>query len=433
MVNSLTPKQVVKELDKFIIGQDLAKRKVAIALRNRFRRQQVDTKMKDEIMPNNIIMIGPTGVGKTEIARRLAGLTASPFIKAEASKFTEVGYVGRDVESIIRDLMEIAVTMVKKEKRELVKEKALKGAEERLLNILLPQPKKIKKEDPRLRKDLQKRFLEGKLDTAVIEIEKKETFPGITAIPLGIGFESLLQDLGSREHFQTKKVTVYEAFQIFVKEETDKLVDKEKVVEEAKQLTENFGIVFIDEIDKVAGRESKGGPDVSRSGVQRDLLPIIEGSSVMTKYGFVKTDHILFIAAGAFHMSKPSDLLPEMQGRFPIRVQLDNLTEKDFQRILVEPENALTKQYESLFATEKEKITFTKKAICKLAYYAARANEKTENIGARRLQTVMSTLLEDYLFEMPDVIYGEIKITEKNVVSKLKDLIEDENLSKYIL
>ena len=427
---SLTPKQIVEELDKFIIGQDNAKKKVAIALRNRFRRQQVAPEIQEDIMPNNIIMIRPTGVGKTEIARRLAKLSNAPFIKVEASKFTEVGYVGRDVESMVRDLMEIAITIVKEEKSDLVKEKALEDAEERLLDSLLPHLKKVK--DSQLREALRKRFHAGKLDDIVIEIQEKEERPRSIPGLLGVPFENILQTIRQRP-LQVKRVTIREAFRIFTREETSKLVDEAKVIEEARKQTENYGIIFIDEIDQVAGRESKRGPNVSRSGVQRDLLPIVEGSSVITKYGFIKTNHILFIAAGAFYMSKPSDLLPELQGRFPIRVQLDSLTEDDFQKILVEPQNALTKQYKSLFAAENEKLTFTKESICKLAHYAARINERVENIGARRLQTLVAALLEDYLFEMPTKSYGKITITEEDVVRKLQKLTEDKNLSKYIL
>jgi ATP-dependent HslUV protease ATP-binding subunit HslU len=441
-VGSLTPRQIVKQLDKYIIGQDKAKRAVAIALRNRFRRQMVDEELREEIMPNNIIMIGPTGVGKTEIARRLARLAEAPFIKVEASKFTEVGYVGRDVESMVRDLTSFSVNMVKSSKSEEVKKKAKKRAEERLLDLLLPSSKQavIDKDNMKqTREKLQELLHNGVLKKRMVEIDTEEAAASFTAVIPQIGMEEI--DINFREMIEnilpkkkrTRKVTVEDAEKILIQEETQKLIDMDAVINEAKLRVENSGIIFIDELDKIAGKGYKSGPDVSRSGVQRDLLPIIEGSTVMTKYGFVRTHHILFIAAGAFNMAKPSDLIPELQGRFPIRVELNSLTEDDFKRILVEPENALIKQYTALLNTENEKITFTPDAIGQIAHYAATVNENAENIGARRLHTIMSALLEDYLFDIPDVHFGDIKITKEIIENKLKDLVEDEDLSKYIL
>jgi ATP-dependent HslUV protease ATP-binding subunit HslU len=440
---ALTPTQIVSKLDKYIIGQDKAKRAVAIALRNRYRRQRVEDALREEIMPNNIIMIGPTGVGKTEIARRLANLAEAPFIKVEASKFTEVGYVGRDVESMVRDLTSIAVNMVREKKAEEVKDKAEKRAEERLLDLLLPPtPSTLENQENQrqTREKFRQLLHDGVLNKRTVEIHTEETPSGFTAVipPLGmeemdINFREMIENILPKKK-RTKKVTVEEARQILVMEETQKLVDMDAVIHEAKLRVENSGIIFVDEIDKIAGKGGyKGGPDVSRSGVQRDLLPIIEGSTVMTKYGFVRTDHILFIAAGAFHMTKPSDLIPELQGRFPIRVELNSLTEDDFKRILVEPENALIKQYTALLHTENENIAFTDDAIAQIAHYAAVVNEKAENIGARRLHTIMTALLEDYLFDIPDVKFGEIRITREIVEQRLKDLVEDEDLSKYIL
>ena len=441
--SSLTPKQIVRELNKYIIGQDKAKKAVAIALRNRFRRQMVPKDLREEITPNNIIMIGPTGVGKTEIARRLANLAEAPFIKVEASKFTEVGYVGRDVESMVRDLTSISVNMVKSKKAEEVKEKAKKRAEERLLDLLLPSSAKQTLAEDNLkntREKLRELLHTGALKKRQVEISTEETQASFAAVIPSLGMEEI--DVNFREMIEnimpkkkkTRKVTVENAEQILIQEETQKLLDMDEVINEAKLRVENSGIIFIDEIDKIAGRGGyKGGPDVSRSGVQRDLLPIIEGSTVMTKYGFVRTHHILFIAAGAFHMTKPSDLIPELQGRFPIRVELNSLTEEDFKKILTEPENALIKQYTALLATETEKITFTEDAIAQIAHYAAIVNERTENIGARRLHTIMSSLLEDYLFDIPDKHFGNIEITKEIVDKKLKDLVEDEDLSRYIL
>ncbi len=441
-VGSLTPRQIVSKLDKYIIGQNKAKKAVAIALRNRFRRQMVGDELKEEIMPNNIIMIGPTGVGKTEIARRLAKLAEAPFIKVEASKFTEVGYVGRDVESMVRDLTSISVNMVKSRRAEEVKEKAKKRAEEKLLDLLLPAIKKAEDDKENLkqtREKLRELLHAGVLKKRMVEINTEESSTSFTAVIPQMGMDEI--DINFREMIEnilpkkkrTRKVTIDEAKQILTQEETQKLIDMEMVVNEARLRVENSGIIFIDEIDKIAGKGYKGGPDVSRSGVQRDLLPIIEGSTVMTKYGLVRTQHILFIAAGAFHMTKPSDLIPEIQGRFPIRVELNSLTEEDFKRILTEPENALIKQYTALLDTENENITFSYDAISKIAHYAAVVNDKAENIGARRLQTIMSALLEDYLFDIPDVKFGKIAITKEIVDDKLQNLVEDKDLSRYIL
>jgi len=441
-VGSLTPRQIVKKLDKYIIGQDKAKKAVAIALRNRFRRQMVEEELREEIMPNNIIMIGPTGVGKTEIARRLAKLAEAPFIKVEASKFTEVGYVGRDVESMVRDLTSISVNMVKSKRAEEVKEKAKKRAEERLLDLLLPPPKKPPLDTANLtetREKLRQLLHDGVLKKRTVEIHTAESSANFTAVipqmgmdEIDINFREMIENILPKKQ-RTRKVTVEEASQILGQEEIQKLIDMEAVINEAKLRVENSGIIFIDEIDKIAGKGYKSGPDVSRSGVQRDLLPIIEGSTVMTKYGLVRTQHVLFIAAGAFHMTKPSDLIPEIQGRFPIRVELNSLTEEDFKRILTEPENALIKQYTALLATENEKITFTPDAIAQIAHYAAVVNDKAENIGARRLQTIMSALLEDYLFDIPDVKFGNIPITKDTVNKQLQNLVEDKDLSRYIL
>lgn len=452
-IDALTPRQIVQELDKYIIGQDRAKKAVAIALRNRWRRQHVPEGLREEIMPNNIIMIGPTGVGKTEIARRLASLSQAPFIKVEASKFTEVGYVGRDVESIIRDLTDISVSMVKSERTEYVREEADRLAEERLLDILLPpvdrktrdgKSKEIDEEATkkreRNREKLRRQFLAGKLNNRIVELEMpNERFPMIEIFsPVG-GLEEMginIQEIfGGMMPQRTKRrrVAVPEAIKLLAQEEAQKLIDMEEVIGEAVHRVEDTGIVFLDEIDKIAGEKMKGSADVSREGVQRDLLPIVEGSSVMTKYGMTRTDHVLFIAAGAFHVSKPSDLIPEMQGRFPIRVELDSLTMADFVRILTEPQNALIRQYTALLQTEGVKISFTDGAIQEIALVADTVNQRTENIGARRLHTVMTTFLEDILFSVPDTTERDIKITRKYVRQALKDIVEDEDLSRYIL
>jgi ATP-dependent HslUV protease ATP-binding subunit HslU len=457
---TLTPKDIVRELDKYIIGQDKAKKMVAIALRNRWRRRQVPSQLREEIMPNNIILIGSTGVGKTEIARRLARLAEAPFIKIEASKFTEVGYVGRDVESVIRDLTDLAVSMVKAEQIDFVHDLAEISAEERLLDLLFPASQtslkkkvstahpdnsdsineEIEERNHRTREKLRRQLQEGKLEERSVEIDVTTESVHMMQIFSPIGLEEMgmnIQDLFGNlipQKRKKQKLPVSEARQVLISEETQKLIDMDKVIQEAIQRVEESGIVFLDEIDKIANSgEGSSGPDVSREGVQRDILPVVEGTTVVTKYGTVKTDHILFIASGAFHVSKPSDLIPELQGRFPIRVELDSLTTEDFIRILTEPENALMKQYTALLATEGVKITFTKGAIQEIAKTATEVNEKAENIGARRLHTVMSTLLEEWLFNVPDPELKSIKITATNVREKLQEIVEDEDLSKYIL
>jgi ATP-dependent HslUV protease ATP-binding subunit HslU len=439
---TLTPAQIVKELDRYIIGQNKAKKAVAIALRNRWRRQQVSGKLRDEIYPNNIILIGPTGVGKTEIARRLARLAQAPFVKVEASKFTEVGYVGRDVESMVRDLVEISVNMIKTEKTELVEEKALVLAEERILDLLLPSTPKVednKENKKETREKLRTMLKDGALDERTVEIEvTRQVMPFIEVLSQSGGEEMSLevQEVFSGilpKKTKKRKSTVKDAKKILALEEAQKLIDMDEVITEARSRTENSGIVFLDEIDKIVGAETTVGPDVSREGVQRDLLPIVEGSSVMTKYGMVRSDHILFIAAGAFHNARPSDLIPELQGRFPIRVELDPLTKNDFKRILVEPENALIKQYTALLATEGVKLDFSPDAIEAIASIAAQVNEETENIGARRLHTVMTALLEEILFTVPDTGPKALAINGSYVQDRLKDIIENKDLSRYIL
>ncbi len=452
-VRELTPREIVKELDKYIIGQQNAKKSVAIALRNRWRRLQAPENLREEIMPNNIILIGPTGVGKTEIARRLAKLANAPFIKVEASKFTEVGYVGRDVESIIRDLTEIAVNMVKAEKTTEIQDKARELAEERLLEILLPSPARPRGFEPpdetilteeqsqQTRQRFREMLRSGALDERLVELELPtpqiplmQVMGPVSLEEMGINIQEMMSNIFPKKNKQ-RKLSVAEARMILTQEEAQKLIDMDKVLREALERLENSGIVFIDEIDKIASsRGQVVGPDVSREGVQRDLLPIVEGSNVLTKYGMVKTDHILFIASGAFHVSKPSDLIPEMQGRFPIRVELQSLTEDDFVKILTLPKNALLKQYAALLETEGIKLEFDDQAVGEIARIAFEVNEQVENIGARRLHTVITTLLEEILYEAPDALQpGTLKITKELVQEKLDSIVKNRDLSRYIL
>jgi ATP-dependent HslUV protease ATP-binding subunit HslU len=474
-LDEMTPRQIVAELDKYIVGQQAAKKAVAIALRNRWRRQRVAEELRDEIVPNNIIMIGPTGVGKTEIARRLARLAGAPFVKVEASKFTEVGYVGRDVESMVRDLVDMGVNMVRTEREDEVQDVAEQRTEERLLDLLLPPtegqsaPSEGEKKEGRVffagptagqaeavaedaqsrerrertREKFRQLLRDGKLEDREVEVEVSHSMPiENMMIPMGGGMDGgpmdgnlmdMLQDwLPKRTKRRT--VTVAEARRILTQDELDKLVNMDEVINEALDRVEEMGIVFLDEIDKIAGERSGGsGPDVSREGVQRDLLPVVEGSTVQTKYGMVRTDHMLFIAAGAFHVSKPSDLIPELQGRFPIRVELTTLTEDDFVRILQEPKNALVTQYRALAAADGAELEFTDTGVREIARTAARLNERMENIGARRLHTVLTTLLEDVMFDLPDMVEKRIVIDPERVNDRLKDIVEDEDLRKYIL
>ncbi len=455
---NLTPSEIVKALDKYIVGQKAAKRSVAVALRNRWRRQQVEGELRDEISPKNIIMIGPTGVGKTEIARRLAKLARAPFVKVEASKFTEVGYVGRDVDSIVRDLMEVSIKLVKEEEAEKLAPRAREAAEERLLDLLLPAKATSFSDRPpggkiptasatvavpenSTREKLRGLLRDGKLDDREVEVEIKEDGRGFMQIFGGSGVEEMglggLKDmLGNMGGGKTKhrKMKIPDALEVLAGQEVERLVDNDAVQREAIIRAEQGGIVFLDEVDKIAvSTEKRGGAEVSREGVQRDLLPIVEGSTVTTKYGPVKTDHVLFVAAGAFHVAKPSDLIPELQGRFPIRVELEALTDKDFVRILTEPRNALVTQYKALLATEEITVEFDTEAIETLAGLAAQVNAGTQNIGARRLHTIMERLLDELLFSAPDIGAQTVKITTDYVKERLDDLVEDEELSRFIL
>ncbi len=455
-LDDLTPREIVAELDKYVVGQKDAKRAVAIALRNRMRRQKLTPDLAEEIIPKNIIMIGPTGVGKTEIARRLAKLTNSPFLKVEASKFTEVGYVGRDVESMIRDLVEIAIDMIREEKLEDVADKAELNAEERLLDLLLPPPTPRPADtssggvvlegstdggdsQSRTREKLRQQLREGKLDERIVELDVRErNFPSFEIISnqgveeMDVNIKDMLPNIfGQRS--KKRKMKVNEAFEYLIQEEEQRLIDMDQVTRTAIDRVENSGIVFLDEIDKIAGRESGHGPDVSREGVQRDILPIVEGTTVNTRYGMVRTDHILFVAAGAFHVSKPSDLIPELQGRFPIRVELQSLTMEDFIRILTEPKSSLVKQYTALLETEGVKLEFTHEALEEVARFAFRVNEGTENIGARRLHTIMERVLDEISFEAPEKKGEHITIDADYVGKTLSDIVKDQDLSRYIL
>jgi ATP-dependent HslUV protease ATP-binding subunit HslU len=439
VLDELTPRQIVQELDKHVIGQPDAKRAVAIALRNRLRRQKLPPDMAEEVMPKNILMIGPTGVGKTELARRLAKLANSPFIKVEASKFTEVGYVGRDVEAMIRDLVDIAIDMVRGQKLEEVAERAETNAENRILDLLMPAAAGENGTDnEKTREKLRERLRQGKLDERTVDIDVKERAPSfevasnVNLEEMGVNIREMLPAMfGGRS--KKRSMRVDEALEYLIQEEEHKLIDMEQVTRLALERVESSGIIFLDEIDKIAGREGGHGPDVSREGVQRDILPIVEGTTVNTRYGFVRTDHILFIAAGAFHVSKPSDMIPELQGRFPIRVELRSLSVEDFVRILKEPKNALAKQYTALLETEGVKLTITEDALQEVARYAAQVNEQAENIGARRLHTIREKLLEEISFEGPDLRKKNVKVDAAYVRTQLAGIVKDQDLSRYIL